>query len=99
MGFLRLSLPKADGFIDELNGRALIRELHIYGGAVSIGSAAGGRAQHRGLGARLLDVAERIARSAEFDGLAVISAIGTRGYYRRQGFGEGELYQHRVFEK
>jgi elongator complex protein 3 len=98
VGFLRLSLPKADGYIEELGGRALVRELHIYGGAVSIGSDAGGRAQHRGLGARLLDVAERIARANDFEGLAVISAIGTRAYYRRQGFAEGDLYQHRRFE-
>ncbi len=98
VGFLRLSLPKADGFIEELCGRALVRELHIYGGAVSIGSDAGGRAQHRGLGARLLDAAERIARAGDFNGLAVISAIGTRAYYRRRGFTPQDLYQHRLFE-
>ena len=98
VGFLRLSLPKVDGFIEELSGRALVRELHVYGAAVSIGSSAGGRAQHRGLGARLLEAAERIARTGDFEGLAVISAIGTRAYYRRQGFSEGDLYQHRLFE-
>jgi len=26
----------------------------------------------------------------------VISAIGTRDYYRRQGFIDGDLYQHRA---
>ena len=29
------------------------------------------------------------------DTLSVISAIGTRGYYRRHGFEDGALYQHR----
>ena len=35
------------------------------------------------------------ARDAGFRRLAVISAVGTRAYYRRLGFGDGELYQHR----
>jgi elongator complex protein 3 (tRNA carboxymethyluridine synthase) len=98
VGFLRLSLPRKDGFIEELSGRALVRELHVYGGAVSFGAAAGARPQHRGLGIQLLATAEEIARRAGFTGLAVISAIGTRGYYRRQGFADGDLYQHRAFD-
>jgi elongator complex protein 3 len=35
-----------------------------------------------------------VARKADYPGLSVISAIGTRAYYRRQGFIDGELYQH-----
>lgn len=95
VGFLRLSLPTERGFIDELEGHALVRELHVYGGSVAIGTEAGGRAQHRGLGARLLDAASHIALEAGFEALSVISAIGTRAYYRRQGFVDGDLYQHR----
>jgi elongator complex protein 3 len=96
VGFLRLSLPKEDSFVPELGRHALVRELHVYGGAVQIGAAAGGRAQHRGLGARLLDAAEEIARTTGYDTLSVISAIGTRDYYRRQRFRDGDLYQHRT---
>jgi elongator complex protein 3 len=95
VGFLRLSLPESASFVEELGRNAIVRELHVYGGAVGIGAAAGGRAQHRGLGTRLLADAERIARDAGYDTLSVISAIGTRDYYRRQGFDDGDLYQHR----
>ena len=97
VGFLRLSLPTQPSpeAPEELRARALVRELHVYGGAVSIGAAAGGRAQHRGLGGRLLAEAARIAEAEGFSALAVISAIGTRDYYRRQGFEDGTLYQHR----
>lgn len=95
VGFLRLSLPKAASFVPELGRHALVRELHVYGGAVGIGAAAGGRAQHRGLGARLLAAAERVAAEAGHPALSVISAIGTRDYYRRHGFEDGDLYQHR----
>jgi len=54
-----------------------------------------GRAQHTGLGRQLIDHAAGLARAADFDDLAVISAIGTRAYYRGLGFGDGDLYQHR----
>jgi len=96
VGFLRLSMPGKPSFVEELGASALIRELHVYGGSVQIGANSGGRAQHRGLGGRLLRAAEKTARSAGFGQLSVISAIGTRGYYRQQGFDDGELYQHRM---
>ena len=95
VGFLRLSLPAAPSFVEELGRSALVRELHVYGGSVRLGHAPDGAAQHRGLGARLLDHAAALARDEGFDSLAVISAIGTRDYYRKQGFVDGTLYQHR----
>jgi len=95
VGFLRLSLPEQRSFVTELADHALIRELHVYGGAVGIGGVAGDRAQHRGLGARLVEAAVEAAREAGYEALAVISAIGTRDYYRRHGFRDAELYQIR----
>lgn len=95
VGFLRLSLPEAPSFMEELGSSALVRELHVYGGSVRLGHAPGAAAQHRGLGARLLDRAAEIARDSGYQTLSVISAIGTRDYYRRRGFREGRLYQHR----
>ncbi|MGD0574808.1 MAG: GNAT family N-acetyltransferase, partial [Anaerolineales bacterium] len=52
-----------------------------------------GTAQHVGLGSELLSHAEAIARRRGYARLAVISAIGTRGYYAERGFLDGELYQ------
>ncbi len=95
VGFLRLSLPGEPAFLAEIDGHALVRELHVYGGAVRIGDAPGPAAQHRGLGARLLERAAELAAQAGFVTLSVISAIGTRDYYRRQGFRDGSLYQHK----
>ena len=96
VAFLRLSLPRERSFVPELASHALVRELHVYGGAVRIGAEAGQRAQHRGLGSRLLDGAAARAQAAGHATLSVISAIGTRNYYRRQGFVDGDLYQHRA---
>lgn len=95
-GFLRLSLPtpaatQATG-LAELAGAALIREVHVYGPVVRLGAAAQGEAQHLGLGARLLAEAEARACAAGYRRLAVIAAVGTRAYYRRHGFEDGELY-------
>ncbi|MDH5670922.1 MAG: tRNA uridine(34) 5-carboxymethylaminomethyl modification radical SAM/GNAT enzyme Elp3 [Myxococcales bacterium] len=95
LGFVRLSLPAAPSFIEELGDSAIIRELHVYGAALELGSRRKGPAQHLGFGTRLLDEAAECARQAGFEHLAVISAVGTRAYYRSRGFTDGEFYQHR----
>ncbi len=94
-GFLRLSLP--DQHVDltgiqELKSAAIIREVHVYGQSLPLGGEEAGTAQHSGLGTQLLMRAEEIARNAGYASLAVISAIGTRGYYLNRGFERGEYY-------
>jgi elongator complex protein 3 len=78
--------------IFELNGAALIREVHVYGQSLPVGADKVGAAQHVGLGTRLLEEAERIAAAQGFQRMAVISAVGTRGYYLDRGFERGDLY-------
>lgn len=95
-GFLRLCLPETTAYIGELEGAALIREIHVYGAAVTIGERDETKAQHLGLGRRLIERAAGLARDAGFSRMAVISSVGTREYYRRQGFSDGDLYQHRA---
>jgi len=94
-GFLRLALPSAMPITPELENAAMIREVHIYGTAVSIGNAEDGRAQHSGLGSQLIEHAVQIATQHGYQQLAVISAVGTRAYYRKRGFADGSLYQIR----
>ncbi len=94
-GFLRLSLPQVDPIIPELEHAALIREVHVYGQALAIGQEQPGKAQHSGLGTQLIERAAAIAAEHGYRRLAVISAVGTRGYYRKRGFVDGELYQFR----
>lgn len=94
LGFVRLSLPKTeDHFIAELAGAAIIRELHVYGSVQALGSTQQKAAQHRGFGTQLLAAAQKIAAGAGYRQLAVISAIGTKEYYRKKGFTDGQLYQ------
>lgn len=96
-GFLRLSLPikTNDHFISELAASAIIREVHVYGVAQNVGEHdLEGSSQHLGLGQRLIARAKGIAKDAGYQNLAVISAIGTKEYYRKCGFKDGQLYQH-----
>lgn len=95
--FLRLSLPDAGEapLLEELSGCAMIREVHVYGLSLGFGTAVSGRAQHLGMGSRLIEKAADIAAERGYARLAVISAIGTRDYYRARGFLDCELYQIR----
>jgi len=43
----------------------------------------------------LIEQAVKIAQERGYRNLAVISAIGTREYYRKRGFVDGNLYQIR----
>ena len=96
-GFLRLSIPNKIKNINpitkELDNSAIIREIHVYGPSLNLGKGSTGEAQHLGLGTKLIEEAKKITKDSGFKNLAVISAIGTREYYRKRGFVDGELYQ------
>ncbi|MBI3158293.1 MAG: tRNA uridine(34) 5-carboxymethylaminomethyl modification radical SAM/GNAT enzyme Elp3 [Chloroflexi bacterium] len=94
-GFLRLSLPAPDApatGLPDLDGAAIIREVHVYGQSLEVGEEQAGAAQHIGLGTRLLEEAERIACEQGYARLAVIAAVGTRRYYAGRGFEMGARY-------
>jgi elongator complex protein 3 len=94
-GFLRLALPGSGSpgtGMRDLVDAAIIREVHVYGQSLEIGSEMQGAAQHLGLGTALIEQAEAIARRRGYSRLAVIAAVGTRHYYFNRGFQRGELY-------
>jgi elongator complex protein 3 len=67
--------------INKKNKTAIIRELHVYGQSVGIGKT--GRVQHTGLGKKLMQEAEAIARKYKIKKLKVISGVGVREYYKK----------------
>ncbi|MEM9950738.1 MAG: tRNA uridine(34) 5-carboxymethylaminomethyl modification radical SAM/GNAT enzyme Elp3 [Chloroflexota bacterium] len=94
-GFLRLLLPysEQEAIHLELDKSAVIREIHVYGQSLGIGDDKSGMAQHSGLGKQLIERALDLSQERDYDRVAVISAIGTREYYRKRGFDDGQLYQ------
>lgn len=85
LGFCRLRIPFKPFRPEITEHSAGIRELHVYGQTIPLGSE--GKVQHRGLGKQLLAEAERIAQK-EFGKkkLVVISGIGVREYYKKLGY-------------
>ena len=98
-GFLRLSLPKNKykdkHFLDELEGSSIIREVHVYGKVLGLGKNSKGESQHLGLGKSLIEEAEKISKGNGFKKISVISAIGTREYYKKRGYKNINLYMHK----
>ena len=87
-GFLRLRKPSGKAHRREVTGSAcIVRELHVYGKSLKIGDHEEGEIQHSGFGKKLMGEAEKIS-SEEFDAkkLLVISAVGTREYYKKLGY-------------
>lgn len=97
LGFARLRLvsqPQRDEFTENTG---IIRELHVYGQAESIGKDEG-NSQHRGFGKRLMKNAERIAKEQGCDKLLVISGIGVKEYYKHIGYHKDGPYMAKNLE-
>ncbi len=90
IGLCRLRFPSSpdNPIFEELNGASLVRELHVYGQQQSLGETGSvpSKSQHHGFGKKLMAKAEEISKEAGFKKIAVISAIGTRAYYRKLGY-------------
>lgn len=67
------------------DGEFGVRELRVFGEQTPVG-ARSRQAQHKGLGRKLLQKAEGIARDAGAKELKVLSGVGARAYYGKQGF-------------
>jgi elongator complex protein 3 len=88
-GLLRLRRGEPNPVVPELRHASLVREVHVYGVALSVSRRhiGGTGTQHRGIGALLVRAAERIARTEHrASRLAIISGVGVRDYYRHLGY-------------
>ena len=93
---LRLRVPgdsNKNHPISVLRQTALIREVHTYGKLAEIDKKDTTSPQHIGLGKKLMLEAEKIAREEYgFRKIAVISGVGVRNYYRKQGYRLSNTY-------
>ena len=86
-GFLRLRINHTDAnLIDkDLYGSAFIRELHVYGSLSKHGEE-GNNVQHKGMGKKLIQKAEEIVCRHNLWKIHIISGVGVREYYMKQGY-------------
>ena len=105
LGFLRLRKilnPHRNELKEEDNSdtAAIVRELHVYGQMLNVGNKKQQKEisyQHQGYGFRLMQEAERIAKDEfKVKKLSVISAVGTREYYKRMGYALNGPYVSKV---
>ncbi len=90
LGFVRLRFPSSCLRSEITPTSALIREIHVFGKAIAIGDT--GDIQHIGFGRKLMDKAEAIAKEQGKDKIVIISAIGTRDYFRKLGYEKEGVY-------
>ena len=87
-GFLRLREPSTLAYRPEIIGEptTLIRELHVYGRLVSLGKTPKeAEWQHRGIGEKLIGMAEEISIERGFHKILVTSGLGVKDYYKKFG--------------
>ena len=84
LGFTRLRAPE-ESFRPEISDdTVIVRQLKVLGTATDIGGE--GDVQHKGLGTELMEKAEEKAKELGRGKVTVISAVGTREYYRKFGY-------------
>lgn len=86
---LRINSPQklARPLFPALKNSALVREIHTYGHLLALGEKNTAAPQHQGWGKKLLAEAEKItAQEFGLKKMAVISGVGVRQYYQKQGY-------------
>lgn len=93
-GFCRLRLVNNEyiSYMKDIVGCGLIRELHVYGLVAPKVNDNEKKAQHSGIGKKLMRQAEWIAITNGYFKIAVISGIGVQDYYRRLGYNLQSTY-------
>ena len=96
LGFIRLRFPFKP-FVKAIDANtSIVRELHVYGQTTNFEEQ---NIQHRGIGKSLLKKAEEISIKYKFNKIAVISGVGVREYYKKQGYKLIEPYMIKELKK
>jgi elongator complex protein 3 (tRNA carboxymethyluridine synthase) len=101
VGYVRLRIPGEGAHRTEIRDQnaGIIRELHVFGQTVPVGTRIESAYQHRGYGSRLIAEAERIAvEDYQRSKMVVISALGTKNYYSRFGYSHDGPYVSKLLK-
>jgi elongator complex protein 3 len=100
IGYVRLRIPSEKATRPEIanENSAIIRELRVYGPLVPVGRHLSEAWQHQGYGGILLSEAERLSREEyKINKMVVISALGTKQYYKQFGYNYDGPYVSKKF--
>jgi len=97
-GYCRLRFPSQFLREEITNDSALIRELHVYSLAVSIGKTSEDSFQHRGIGKNLMKKAEEIVKSNNKNKIVVIAGIGAKQYFAKLGYKHDGPYMSKLID-
>ncbi len=92
IGFCRLRLDKSHKTIKALQDAALVREIHVYGNTVALGTREKSSFQHQGWGKKMMLEAEKIAKDCGYKKVAVIAGVGVREYFYKLGYKKKSSY-------
>ena len=98
LGYCRLRFPSSSLTPEITDASAIIRELHVFGVKEQIGvkGMIGKSTQHIGIGKKLMKAAELIAEEHGKEKIVVISAVGTREYYKKLGYSLDGYYMSKT---
>ena len=93
VGFLRLSIKKKMiKTLNVLDNASIVRELHVYGKMKATYLSNSSNSQNRGIGTKLLEIAETITLSHNLYKISIISGVGVRHFYTKNGYNLEENY-------
>ena len=98
-GFLRLRKPSIHAWRPEItySETFIVRELHVYGRSIPIGTGeTRGSWQHLGIGKLLLNTAEELVESMGGEKIVIISGVGVREYYYKHGYSRDGPYVSKI---
>jgi elongator complex protein 3 len=101
IGYLRLRIPSGKAHRPEVKAQqcSVVRELHVYGPLVPVGTHSVRAWQHKGYGSILLAEAERMSKEDyDLKKILVISALGTKQYYMRFSYHYDRVYMSKLLE-
>ena len=95
-GYVRMRFPKDPKRPEITKDSAIIRELKVVGTTTPIGAKEEDNIQHKGIGKMLMKEAEQIAKDKKKAKMVVISAVGTREYYKKLGYIRDGCYMSKI---
>ena len=98
---MRLFIPiKPINQLEVLTDSTIVREVHVYGKMVpTYNKSSLSNSQGRGIGSKMLQIAEELTSKHGYNKVAIISGVGVRDFYRKNGYTLSQNYMTKTMRK